>query len=78
MSRMLCIVGLEGQSPIPLVGKVKKIKALGLKYANYHSDFYQKMSICWISPPPLGKSPNFVDLMPPTKYPAMAMLLWVY
>ena len=36
MSRILCIVGLEGQSPILLVGKVKKIKALGLKYANYH------------------------------------------
>ena len=26
------------------VEKVKKIKALGLKYPSYHSDFYQKMS----------------------------------
>ena len=32
----------EGQIPILLVEKVKKIKALGLKYPNYHSDFYQK------------------------------------
>ena len=33
------------------VEKVKKIKALGLKYPNYHSDFYQKES-------------NFLDFAP--------------
>ena len=74
MSRILCVVGPEGQSSILLVGKVKKIKALGLM-PMITLIFMKKMSIFWISPPPLGKSPNFVDLMPLTKYPAMAMLL---
>ena len=58
MSRILCIVDIftqkrdpEGQSPILLVEKVKKIKALRLKYPNYHSDSNNFLDLA----PPLGK-----------------------
>ena len=64
--------GVGSKGHILLVKKVKKIKALGLKYPNYHSDFYPKNVKFFWTLSPLGKWPHFLNLSPsPTK-----TLLW--
>ena len=49
----------QGQSPILLVEKVKKIKALGLKYPNYHSDLYQRNVQLFELCPQSARAPYF-------------------
>ena len=71
-SRILCIVGLEGQSSILLVGKVKKIKAFGLNMPIITLIFIFKKSPIFRIPCPNGEKVLILSI----SCPQQNTLLW--